>query len=131
MHRPCESFAADAAGAAFFRGSTPPSTRWRAATAAWCAALARAWVVVLIFYVALMVFAGWFVHRLPTGFIPQPGPRDPDHLAAVAARGVAGRTDAVLQRATDMVLGDAWHQVFQRASRDAMAPPSRSPPTPA
>jgi HAE1 family hydrophobic/amphiphilic exporter-1 len=32
--------------------------------------LARAWVVVLIAYVALIAFAGWFVPRLPTGFIP-------------------------------------------------------------
>ena len=32
--------------------------------------LARAWVIVLVGYVVLMAFAGWFVQRLPTGFIP-------------------------------------------------------------
>src|SRR5262249_18299974 len=32
--------------------------------------LARAWLPVLVCYVALMAFAGWFVFRLPTGFIP-------------------------------------------------------------
>src|SRR5262245_49599887 len=32
--------------------------------------LARAWVPVLACYLALMAFAGWFVFRLPTGFIP-------------------------------------------------------------
>ncbi len=48
--------------------------------------LSRAWVPVLVFYVCLLVFAGWFVARLPTGFIPSARPRHPDHLDPAAAR---------------------------------------------
>ena len=64
--------------------------RWRAATAGWCAALARAWVAVLVVYAVLMAFAGWFVQRLPTGFIPSLDRGDPDHLAAASAGRLAG-----------------------------------------
>ena len=67
-------------------------------------ALSRAWVPVLVFYVCLLVFAGWFVQRLPTGFIPAL-----DRAIAIISIQLPpgaslGRTDAVVQQATDIAL---------------------------
>ena len=65
-----EILAADAAGACVL----PPSSTAFDALARGYARLVRglagAWKPVLIGYVLLLVFAGWFVARLPTGFIP-------------------------------------------------------------
>ena len=67
--------------------------------------LARAWVPVLIGYVALMVFAGWFVQRLPTGFIPSLDRAIMIISLQLPPGASLTRTDAVVQRATDLVLG--------------------------
>jgi len=67
-------------------------------------ALARAWVVVLVAYVLLMAFAGWFVQRLPTGFIPSLDRAILIISLQLPPGSSLARTDAILQRATDMVL---------------------------
>ncbi|TMJ72773.1 MAG: efflux RND transporter permease subunit, partial [Alphaproteobacteria bacterium] len=67
--------------------------------------LARAWVVVLVCYVLLMAFAGWFVQRLPTGFIPSLDRAILIISLQLPPGASLARTDAILQRATDMVLG--------------------------
>ena len=79
--------------------------------------LARAWVVVLIAYVALIGFAGWFVPRLPTGFIPSSRPGNPDHLAAAAARRLAGAHRRRRAAGHRDHAQDAGRQVFQRLHR--------------
>jgi hydrophobe/amphiphile efflux-1 (HAE1) family protein len=66
--------------------------------------LARGWVVVLVFYVALMAFAGWFVQRLPTGFIPSLDRAILIISLQLPPGSSLARTDAVVQRATDLVL---------------------------
>src|SRR5204863_8862861 len=66
--------------------------------------LARTWVTVLLCYVLLMAFAGWFVQRLPTGFIPSLDRAILIISLQLPAGSSLARTDAVLQRATDMVL---------------------------
>ena len=67
--------------------------------------LSRAWVPVLIGYVVLMVFAGWFVQRLPTGFIPSLDRAIMIISLQLPPGASLARTDAVVQRATDLVLG--------------------------
>jgi hydrophobe/amphiphile efflux-1 (HAE1) family protein len=67
-------------------------------------ALARAWVVVLVCYVVLMAFAGWFVQRLPTGFIPSLDRAILIISLQLPPGASLARTDAVLQQATDLVL---------------------------
>jgi hydrophobe/amphiphile efflux-1 (HAE1) family protein len=66
--------------------------------------LARGWVVVLVFYLALMAFAGWFVQRLPTGFIPSLDRAILIVSLQLPAGASLGRTDEVLKRATDIAL---------------------------
>jgi hydrophobe/amphiphile efflux-1 (HAE1) family protein len=66
--------------------------------------LARAWVAVLVAYVLLMAFAGWFVQRLPTGFIPSLDRAILIISLQLPPGSSLARTDAILQRATDMVL---------------------------
>ena len=66
--------------------------------------LATAWVAVLIAYVALIGFAGWFVPRLPTGFIPNLD-RAILILSIQLPPGASlARTDAVVQRAIEATL---------------------------
>ena len=67
-------------------------------------ALSRAWVPVLIGYVALMAFAGWFVQRLPTGFIPSLDRAIMIISLQLPPGASLARTDAVVQRATDLLL---------------------------
>ena len=67
-------------------------------------ALARVWVVVLVCYVVLMAFAGWFVQRLPTGFIPSLDRAILIISLQLPPGASLARTDAVVLRATDMVL---------------------------
>jgi len=67
--------------------------------------LSAAWKPVLVGYIALLVFAGWFVQRLPTGFIP-----NLDRAILVISLQLPpgaslARTDAVVRQATDIVLG--------------------------
>ena len=76
--------------------------------------LARGWVVVLVFYVALMAFAGWFVQRLPTGFIPSLDRAILIISLQLPPGSSLARTDAVVQRATDIVLATPGRQVLQR-----------------
>jgi hydrophobe/amphiphile efflux-1 (HAE1) family protein len=66
--------------------------------------LARAWVVVLVGYVVLMAFAGWFVQRLPTGFIPSLDRAILIISLQLPPGASLARTDAIIQRATDLVL---------------------------
>jgi len=66
--------------------------------------LAGAWVAVLISYVLLMAFAGWFVQRLPTGFIPALDRAILIISLQLPPGAALARTDAVVQRATDLVL---------------------------
>ncbi|HJZ45180.1 MAG TPA: multidrug efflux RND transporter permease subunit, partial [Hyphomicrobiaceae bacterium] len=66
--------------------------------------LARGWVVVLVAYVCLIGFAGWFVPRLPTGFIPNLD-RAILILSIQLPPGASlARTDAVVQRAIEATL---------------------------
>ena len=53
----------------------------------------------------LMAFAGWFVQRLPTGFIPSLDRAILIISLQLPPGASLARTDAVLQQATDMVLG--------------------------
>jgi hydrophobe/amphiphile efflux-1 (HAE1) family protein len=66
--------------------------------------LARAWVAVLIVYVVLMAFAGWFVQRLPTGFIPSLDRAILIISLQLPPGASLARTDAVVQRATELLL---------------------------
>jgi HAE1 family hydrophobic/amphiphilic exporter-1 len=66
--------------------------------------LAKAWVVVLIGYVALIGFAGWFVPRLPTGFIPNLDRAILIISLQLPPGASLARTDAVVQKAIDMTL---------------------------
>ena len=66
--------------------------------------LARAWLPVLVGYVALMAFAGWFVFRLPTGFIPSLDRAILIISLQLPPGASLARTDAVLRTATDLVL---------------------------
>jgi len=66
--------------------------------------LARAWIGVLVCYVALMLFAGWFVNRLPTGFIPSLDRAILIISLQLPPGASLARTDAVLQQATELVL---------------------------
>jgi hydrophobe/amphiphile efflux-1 (HAE1) family protein len=66
--------------------------------------LARTWVVVLIAYVALIGFAGWFVPRLPTGFIPALDRAILIISLQLPPGASLARTDAVVQRAVDLTL---------------------------
>jgi hydrophobe/amphiphile efflux-1 (HAE1) family protein len=66
--------------------------------------LARRWVLVLIAYVALIGFAGWFVPRLPTGFIPALDRAILIISLQLPPGASLARTDAVVQRAIDITL---------------------------
>jgi hydrophobe/amphiphile efflux-1 (HAE1) family protein len=66
--------------------------------------LARAWLPVLVCYVALMAFAGWFVFRLPTGFIPSLDRAILIISLQLPPGASLARTDRVLQQATDLLL---------------------------
>ncbi len=66
--------------------------------------LARAWVIVLVAYVCLIAFAGWFVQRLPAGFIPNLD-RAILILSIQLPPGASlARTDAVVQKAIELTL---------------------------
>jgi hydrophobe/amphiphile efflux-1 (HAE1) family protein len=67
--------------------------------------LGRAAVVMLVVYVGLIGLTGWQFERAPTGFIPQ---QDQGYLITVIQLppgSSLARTDAVVRRATDIVLG--------------------------
>jgi hydrophobe/amphiphile efflux-1 (HAE1) family protein len=66
--------------------------------------LARAWVAVLVCYVMLMAFAGWFVYRLPTGFIPSLDRAILIISLQLPPGASLARTDAIVQRASDLAL---------------------------
>jgi hydrophobe/amphiphile efflux-1 (HAE1) family protein len=66
--------------------------------------LARAWLPVLVCYVALMAFAGWFVFRLPTGFIPSLDRAILIISLQLPPGASLARTDRVLRQATDLLL---------------------------
>ncbi len=67
-------------------------------------ALAGAWKPVLVGYVALLVFAGWFVQRLPTGFIPSLDRAIVIISIQLPPGAALARTDAVVQEATELLL---------------------------
>ena len=62
-------------------------------------------------------FAGWFVQRLPTGFIPSLDRAILIISLQLPPGASLARTDAVVQQATDIVLADARRQIFQRLHR--------------
>jgi hydrophobe/amphiphile efflux-1 (HAE1) family protein len=66
--------------------------------------LAGAWKPVLVGYVALLVFAGWFVQRLPTGFIPNLDRAIVIISIQLPPGASLARTDAVVQEATELLL---------------------------
>ena len=66
--------------------------------------LAGAWKPVLVGYVVLLVFAGWFVARLPTGFIPTMDRAILVISIQLPPGASITRTDEVVQQATDLVL---------------------------
>jgi hydrophobe/amphiphile efflux-1 (HAE1) family protein len=68
--------------------------------------LAGAWVAVLICYVVLMAFAGWFVQRLPTGFIPALDRAILIISLQLPPGASLQRTDAVVRQATDILLAE-------------------------
>jgi hydrophobe/amphiphile efflux-1 (HAE1) family protein len=68
--------------------------------------LARAWVPVLVCYVALLAFGLWFVSKQPTGFIPNMD-RAILILSIQLPPGASlQRTDAVLRQATEILLAE-------------------------
>jgi hydrophobe/amphiphile efflux-1 (HAE1) family protein len=67
-------------------------------------ALAAGWKPVLVGYVALIVFAGWFVQRLPTGFIPNLDRAILIISVQLPPGAALSRTDAVVRQATDLLL---------------------------
>lgn len=66
--------------------------------------LAGAWVGVLIAYVLLIIFAGWFVQRLPTGFIPSLDRAILVISLQLPPGASLARTDAVVQQATELMV---------------------------
>jgi hydrophobe/amphiphile efflux-1 (HAE1) family protein len=66
--------------------------------------LARGWVTVLVCYMALVVFAIWFVARLPTGFIPNLDRAILIISLQLPPGASIARTDAVVLKATDLAL---------------------------
>jgi hydrophobe/amphiphile efflux-1 (HAE1) family protein len=66
--------------------------------------LARGWVIVLVCYMALVVFAIWFVARLPTGFIPNLDRAILIISLQLPPGASIARTDAVVLKATDLAL---------------------------
>ena len=67
-------------------------------------ALSRAWLPVLITYVLLVAFGGWFLQRQPTGFIPSLDRAIVIISLQLPPGASLARTDAVVRRATDLVL---------------------------
>ena len=66
--------------------------------------LASRWVAVLVAYIGLIGFAGWFVQRLPTGFIPNLDRAILIISLQLPPGASLARTDAVVQRAIDVTL---------------------------
>src|SRR5215510_11637586 len=66
--------------------------------------LSRAWIGVLIVYVFLVAFGGWFLQRQPTGFIPTLDRAIVIISLQLPPGASLARTDAVVRRATDLVL---------------------------
>ncbi len=66
--------------------------------------LARIWAVLLVIYVALIVFAVWFVSGLPTGFIPALDRAILIVSIQLPPGSSISRTDGVVKRAIDIAL---------------------------
>jgi hydrophobe/amphiphile efflux-1 (HAE1) family protein len=66
--------------------------------------LMAVWRPVLVGYVALLAFGGWFVYRQPTGFTPSIDRAIVIISIQLPAGASLARTDAVVQRATDIFL---------------------------
>jgi hydrophobe/amphiphile efflux-1 (HAE1) family protein len=89
---------------AFFRGFDVAFDALARGYARLVRRLARAWLAVVVCYVALMGFAGWFVHHQPTGFIPSLDRAILIISLQLPPGASLARTDAVVQRATELVL---------------------------
>ena len=100
-----EILAADAAGACVLPHLRCRVRRNRGGYARLVRGLASAWKPVLIGYVLLLVFAGWFVARLPTGFIPTMDRAILVISIQLPPGASIGRTDEVVRQATDLILG--------------------------
>jgi len=68
--------------------------------------LARAWKPVLVSYLAMLAFAGWFVARQPTGFIPNLDRAILIISLQLPAGASLARTDAVVRQATEILLAE-------------------------
>jgi HAE1 family hydrophobic/amphiphilic exporter-1 len=66
--------------------------------------LAQVWPGVLAAYIVLICFAGWFVARLPTGFIPSLDRAILIISLQLPPGASLARTDAVVRQATDILL---------------------------
>jgi len=89
---------------AFFRGFDAAFDALARGYASLVRRLAHAWPAVLVCYVALMGFAGWFVQRQPTGFIPSLDRAILIISLQLPPGASLARTDAVVRRATELVL---------------------------
>jgi hydrophobe/amphiphile efflux-1 (HAE1) family protein len=67
-------------------------------------ALARAWAPMLVVYVCLIGFAGWFVARMPTGFIPSLDRAILIISIQLPPGSSIARTDAAVRQAIDLTL---------------------------
>ncbi|HJZ29910.1 MAG TPA: multidrug efflux RND transporter permease subunit [Hyphomicrobiaceae bacterium] len=66
--------------------------------------LARGWVAVLVVYVALVAFGGWFLYHLPTGFIPSLDRAIVIISLQLPPGSSLARTEVAVERATELVL---------------------------
>jgi HAE1 family hydrophobic/amphiphilic exporter-1 len=66
--------------------------------------LAHAWAPVLVAYVCLIAFAGWFVARMPTGFIPSLDRAILIISIQLPPGSSIARTDAAVRQAIDLTL---------------------------
>ncbi|MDB5406818.1 MAG: Cation/multidrug efflux pump [Rhodospirillales bacterium] len=90
---------------AFFGGFNRLFDRLAGGYAGLTKRLGRAAVVVLVVYLGLIGLTGWQFERAPTGFIPQ---QDQGYLITVIQLppgSSLARTDAVVRRAADIILG--------------------------
>jgi hydrophobe/amphiphile efflux-1 (HAE1) family protein len=88
----------------FFKGFNWAFEKFANGYASLVRAMARAWPLVLAAYVGLIVFAGYFVPSIPTGFIP-----DIDRGIAIVSLqlpsgSALGRTDEVVRKANEIIL---------------------------
>ena len=70
-----------------------------------------------VVYAGLIGLTGLQFARAPTGFIPEQDQGYLDHRPAAAARRLARRTEAVVRKATEIILRDARHRACRAVRR--------------